>query len=213
MNTTSETMQHQPARATGLKWVAGGSMVEAIGAFATIALAIVGLAGVLSATLAAIATIVIGASILIEGGAFTAGAATFNRSEGSTLETSGGASASFLGGVAGIILGILALLGVAWATLVSVAVLVYGASFMLSSISAERFSSTVGTQGAGAELSTAGTSGHFIVGVAAVVLGILAVVGLSQLTLVLVGLLCLGAGALFSGSALGVRSASAATHV
>jgi hypothetical protein len=45
-----------------------------------------------------------------------------------------------------------------------------------------------------------------MVGVACVVLGILAVAGVSQLVLILVGLLCLGGGALFSGSLTGVRS-------
>jgi hypothetical protein len=124
------------------------------------------------------------------------------------MEAGGGASAGFLGGIAGIVLGILALLGVATMTLLSVAILVYGASFMLSGISAERLVGSLGTHGTAGEM----TSGHFMVGIAALVLGILAVVGLSQLTLVLVGLLCLGTGALFSGSALGARSASAVAH-
>jgi hypothetical protein len=44
-----------------------------------------------------------------------------------------------------------------------------------------------------------------LIGLGAVVLGILAVIGLSSLTLVLIGLLSLGASALFSGSAHGTR--------
>jgi len=203
-------MQNQPARETGLKWVAGGSMVEAIGAMATIALAIVGLAGVLSTTLAAIATIVIGAAILVEGGAFTAGAAT-TRHEARAFEAGGSAGAGFLGGIAGMVLGILALLGVAPLTLLAVAVLVYGATFLAGGMG-ERGAS-FGALGTGADAAAGSAdAGHVMVGIAAIVLGILAVVGVSQLTLVLVGLLCLGAAALFSGSALGARSMAAVSR-
>ncbi len=75
MNGTTQThaIQAQPAQhESALKWAAGGSMMEAVGAIATIALAIVGLAGVFSPTMASIATIVIGAAILLEGGAMGA---------------------------------------------------------------------------------------------------------------------------------------------
>lgn len=200
MNTSVETMQHQSSRGTGLKWVAGGSMVEAIGALATIALAIVGLAGVLSAPLAAIATIIFGAAILIECGAFATGRAVNAKMSAERMAEYGANSPEFLGGVAGIILGILALLGVAAATLLSVAVLVYGGTLLLSSISSRAES---GTFESGLEL---GSGSRLMVGVAAVVLGILAIVGSSSLTLVLVGLLTLGAAALFSGSMTSARS-------
>lgn len=196
MNTT-ETVQ-RPFRETSLKWVAGGSAVEAIGALATIALAIVGLAGILSSTVAAIATIILGAAILTQGGAFAAG----NLSSGETQFRESGSSASFLGGVAGIVLGILALLGIAAPTLLAVAVIVFGATFFLGS-----GSWAMNAQGSVVESGFSG--GEIMVGLAGIVLGILAVVGLSQLTLVLVALLCLGASALFGGSAAGARSVSA----
>ena len=104
------------------------------------------------------------------------------------------ASAGFLGGVAGIVLGILALLGVAPLTLLSVAVLV---SARPSSRAAWAIRGALGQLWRGGTDATAGNAdaGHIMVGIAAIVLGILAVVGVSQLTLVLVGLLCLGGGA------------------
>ncbi|HEV2394699.1 MAG TPA: hypothetical protein VG146_20295 [Verrucomicrobiae bacterium] len=195
MNTATETIQHQSMRESAFKLAAGGSLVEAIGALATIALAIVGLAGVFSPTMAAIATIVIGASILIEGGSF--GAVTTRESASVTERTewSGGMSAGFLGGLTGIVLGILALLGVAQMTLLSVAILTFGASFFLGSMS---FMSVM----------PATVGGQVLVGLAALVLGILAVIGLDPLTLVLVGLLALGAASLFSGAAFGAKSLS-----
>src|SRR5579864_5401606 len=112
MNTATETIQHQSMRESAFKLAAGGSLLEAIGALATIVLAIVGLAGVFSPTMATIATIVIGASILIEGRSFGAVTTRESSSVTETTEWSGGMSAGFLGGLTGIVLGILALLGV-----------------------------------------------------------------------------------------------------
>lgn len=206
MNTTTETIQH-PIQASTFKWVAGGSMAEAIGALATMALAIVGLAGVLSTTLAAIATIVLGAAILVQCGAFGAGVAV-SRTVGEAQVESAGLSAEFLGGVTGIVLGILALLDVAPLTLLSVALLAFGASFLLSSSGSIWFNQA----GYGTSVSRVGAAnngGQVMIGLGALVLGILAVIGLAQLTLILVGLLSLGAAALFSGSSAGARSYAA----
>ena len=72
MNTTTAALPNRHTRGRGLSWVANGSMMEAFGAIASMALAIVGLAGVFSATLAAIATIIIGAAILMESDFFGA---------------------------------------------------------------------------------------------------------------------------------------------
>ena len=101
-------------------------------------------------------------------------------------------------------LGILALLGVSAPTLLSIAVIVFGGSFLLG----------IGgyTTGAGGTEVSATSGGQIMAGLAALVLGILAVVGVSQLTLVLVALLCLGAFALFTGSSMGARSASAVSR-
>jgi len=200
MNMTSETIQ-KPFRETSFKWAAGGSAIEAIGALAAMALAIVGLAGILSVTVAAIATIILGAAILTQGGAFTTGAVK----AGSGVETrfcECTSSASFLGGMAGIVLGVLALLNIAAPTLLATAVIVFGATFFLGGGSMPLGSAETPSPAFG----WAPTGGEIMVGLATMVLGILAVVGLSQLTLVLVALLCLGASALFAG---GVRSFSA----
>lgn len=152
----------------------GGSLLEGFGAIATIALAIVGLAGVFSSTMASIASIVLGAATLVEAGAFGVKNAegTYVRTERSFL---GGATAvDFQGGLATVVLGILALLGVAPATLLAVSVIALGATFLLS--------------------------GRVLIGLGAAVLGILAVVGLDAWTLVLTGFLVLGTGLLFTGS-------------
>jgi hypothetical protein len=59
----SMTLSHMTARETTYGWVA-----DAIGGIATVVLAIIGLSGSHSETILAIATIVFGAALLIEGG-------------------------------------------------------------------------------------------------------------------------------------------------
>ncbi|HEV2208252.1 MAG TPA: hypothetical protein VG167_05715 [Verrucomicrobiae bacterium] len=182
---------------TSRKWVAGGSMMEAIGAIATIALAIVGLTGIWPAILASVATIVTGAAFLIEGGSFGAStvASSSNLGGVSTVntESNAGVSSAFLGGVAGIVLGILALLNVVAPTLLAVSLIVFGATFFLTMLATgDGFSSGAQIMG----------------GLAALVLGILAVCGVAQMSLILVGLLCVGGAGLFAGSALGMRAMS-----
>jgi len=160
-------------------FVAGEALFEGVGAIATIALSIVGLAGVFPATMAAIAAIVLGAAILLEGGAVEFKNGRLARAmpiQG--YETA--AAADIQGGIGAIVLGILALLGVAPLTLLCVTLIAVGAAFLFS--------------------------GRFLSGMAGVVLGILSVAGISSLYLVLVGLLVLGAGLLFAGSEMFARN-------
>jgi hypothetical protein len=109
--------------------------------------------------------------------------------------------------VTGIVLGILALLGVVPLTLLATSVLVYGAAFLLSA--SWTSPATIPATGYQAgEAPFLGSSGHLLVGLSAAVLGILAIIGQAPLTLTLVGLLCLGTGAFFSGSSVGTRAVS-----
>src|SRR5215469_6302546 len=71
MNATEAQAIHTTADDAVMKRMEGGLLGEAIGSIAVIALAIVGLAGVWSTNLAAIATIILAAAILIEGGVLT----------------------------------------------------------------------------------------------------------------------------------------------
>jgi hypothetical protein len=196
MNATQVQTGYQPVhqKEISVRNMAGITLMESIGAIATIALTIAGLTGVYSMTLAAIAMIVLGAAIWIEGGAFVATHTTEVSGESTgarVLRLSEGLEAEFLGGVSGIVLGILALLGVVPMTLLSIGVLVFGASFLFSS----RTWLSSGSQ--------------LMFGLAGSTLGLLAVCGLSPLTLVLVGLMCLGASALFNGAVLSARMAMA----
>src|SRR5690348_6412274 len=103
MNATEAQAIHTSEYGTEVKRIEGGLLGEAIGSIGVIALAIAGLAGAWSTNLAAIATIVLAAAILVEGGV-----------EKEMLVQQGElASTDLLAGFAGVVLGILALIGVA----------------------------------------------------------------------------------------------------
>jgi hypothetical protein len=198
--------------------ITGGSMVEAIGGIATIVLAIVGLAGIFPVYLAGVAAIVLGAALLLQGAAVaarfsellteTAGTRLTNRQLG------GGMTAEFLGGAAGIVLGILALLYVFPGVLLAVATIVFGGVMLLGIGASSRLNALVidrtwegpereVSRRVAGEMVSASNAAQALVGLAAIVLGILALVGIPySLILVLVGLLCLGASVTLSGAAL-----------
>lgn len=111
-----------------LETAAVGSSLEAIAGAIAVALAILALANVYPPLLLAIAVIVLGAGLLARGGAIAAGytglgsAGPERRGSGGRLGV--GSGLEMVTGFAGIVLGILALLGVAAETMASVAVIV-----------------------------------------------------------------------------------------
>jgi hypothetical protein len=209
MNTAETHAVREPTIESLLSGIAGGSITEGIGAVATIALAIVGLAGIYTDIVAAVATIVIGAIILMEGGLVSSAyrrLAAQGANGNQIRELGSGVTAEFFGGLAGIILGILALFGRFPPTLLAVAILVFGAAVLLGGGTVSRLSwllqsqHQAGAQGNNGNVNVVGTGGHTLIGLATIVLGILAIIGLAPMILIQVGLLSLGAGALFSGS-------------
>jgi hypothetical protein len=197
-----------------------GGVVDAIGGVATIVLAIVALSGLGQLTLAAIATIIFGTALLIQGGTMLTEYTKLIGPTGAAgaaeeLTGGGGVSALFLVGAAGIVLGVLALIGIYSQTLTAAAVIAFGGALLLSSNSvwhlyrAKRAWYRTGaarTVSAGEFLAGEMAAGSAILqglaGLAAIVLGILAVTGIYPAVLTLVGLLVLGATVLLSGSTL-----------
>lgn len=196
MNATQVQTGYQPVHQeeVSARTMTRGALMESIGAIATVVLAIAGLAGALPITLAAIATIVFGAAIWLEGGTFIASHSrdfSLGPAGAQVLERNEGLGIEFLGGMCGIVLGVLALLGITPITLLSIGLLVFGSTLLLSS-----------------ETGMVSRN-RALFGLAGLTLGLLAVCGLQPLTLVLVGLLCVGVSALFNGAAAGFRMAIA----
>jgi hypothetical protein len=199
--------------------ISTGSMAEILGGVAAIVLSIVGLAQTASIFMMSVVTILLGVTMLFEGAGI---AADYTRTLAKarpgvmpTGEAGGGMTTEILAGIAGIALGILALLGLFPTTLVPAAIIVFGAAmiFNTSAISElNELKAEVETAGEG-EVSrraargpiSAAISSDTMIGVAAVVLGILAVVNVAPVTLSLVALLSLGAAELLIGTAVGGR--------
>ncbi len=203
--------------------VAAGSITEALGGIGAIVLGILGLAGIVSQTLAAIGVIVVGAALLAEGTAvlskysrLAAGSGTSDSWTGQT-ELGGGVSLEFIGGIGVAVLGVLALLSLAPMTLLAIGVIAYGATLILSagtlsrlnSMEATRYNTDEAHQTIARDAVMGSTAIQMLVGVGGVVLGILALVGISPLTLILVSLLGFGSAILLSGSTLTGRMLSA----
>jgi hypothetical protein len=176
----------------------GSSVTEGIGALSTIVLAILGLAGIFTNIVASVATIVIGAVFLADSMLAKAAISTLNERAGRS-ESGSGMSAGFYAGVAGIVLGILSFFHSA-PVFVAVALLVYGSALLLSGGTLARINWLLANPEGAESAAPAGSSGSVFMGLAVTVLGILAVIGLVPMTLALVGLLCLGAGAFFNGA-------------
>jgi hypothetical protein len=195
-----------------------GGLADATGRIATIVLAIIALAGVHPEVMLPIAVIVFGAALLIQGGTMLSEYASIifpAGSAGAPSEQIGAGSLAtlFLVGVAGIVLGILALLGIEAGILSAIAVIAFGSALLLSSNSVRNLymlqssasrsaAPRAGTERLAGEMASGSSGVQMLAGLAAIVLGILAVIGINQIALLLAALVVLGATVILTGSAL-----------
>jgi hypothetical protein len=193
-----------------------GGFADAAGGIASVVLAIIGLAGTASETMVAIAVIIFGAALLIQGGTLLSEYAGIMFPPGGSHmagEFGGGSlSAVFLAGAAGIVLGILALLGLNPGILTAAAIIAFGAALVLSSnsvwhlhtlkrsaLAAEKQS---GSEILANEMAFGSASLQALAGLAGVVLGIIALAGTHTVMLALIALLVLGGTLILTGSTL-----------
>jgi hypothetical protein len=195
------------------QWEHTALTTELILALGAVVLGIIGLIGLFPTQLAAIATIAVGVMLLCEGGSivFRAYGLLSEAGAGETAavsEVSRAITTEFLAGVAGVVLGILALVGVVPLTLMAVAVITYGGMLWLTSGGSIGFDwPAIGddemVRRLVRSLRGVAADAQLLVGLAGVVLGILGLAGIKSLTLVLVALLAIGASALLRSSAVG----------
>jgi len=197
-----------------------GGLVDALGGIATAVLAIIALSGFAREVLAGVATIVFGAALLVQAGTILSEYANVVLPAGVGASSIGaealggdGVSAMFLVGAAGVVLGVLALLGIVAPVLTAVAIIAFGGALVLSAGSARHLYQLQtalrrgGLAQSGGELiagqMSAGSGGlQMLSGLAALVLGILAVSGVYTPILTLVALLVLGVTIIMTGSTL-----------
>jgi hypothetical protein len=190
-----------------------GSVGEAVGGAAGLVLAILGLLGILPLTLDAISGIVLGVAVLL-GGAALAG--RYSRAVPPTTlprartDISGALGLQAIAGIAAIVLGVLALLGVNSLELLGITAIVLGAALLGVGGGIARLARSarwLRSEAARSDVDPASVTGGWeaLVGIAAVVLGILTLTGHAPLTLTLVAMLCMGAALLVAGSLVASR--------
>ncbi len=204
-----------------------GGMLDAVGGIATVALAIIGLAGLVPEVLMGVATIVFGAALIIQAGALlselsgiSSSASAIAANAAADSLSGGGVGVMFMVGVAGIVLGILALLGITPLVLCASALIAFGGALLLGSGSVRSVHqlqaavrragiatapgavTTSGNELLASEMAAGSAGAQLLSGIAALVLGIVALSGVSSLALVLVGLLVIGASNILAGGTL-----------
>lgn len=220
--TTHEPQAEALDRSTSLRYLLGGSLSEGLAGAGAVAVAIIALASGSAMTLMAIATILVGGALIFEGGAIAARFASLlhETSEGrlDAMEFGTGMTAQVIGGVGVTTLGILALLGIAPTSLVSVAAIVAGGSVLLGAGTTARLNAVKINRSGGSEESkglahgaVSSASGvQLFIGIGAITLGILGVLGispnlLSTIAMLGVGFAVLMGGAAISGLAMAIR--------
>ena len=205
-----------------------GLLTEGAAGIATIVLGVIALAGISAGLLASIITIIIGVGLLVQ--AFNAGAEASREPNASGTAVAASARGAELGGevminvaagLTGIILGILGLVAVHTQYLVPAALIVFGGALVLSgAVSAQAKTATAMTaSGTPVQVSYQGSSAsmsglEILVGFAAVILGILALLFEASWVLPLVGFIAVGAAMLivsatFSGAVVRLFTATA----
>ena len=195
-----------------------GSAAEALGGAAAAVLALVGLTGTASVNVAAVACITLGVVFLLGSGLFAAEYHKVVSDVGGTpwsaAEYGGGLGAQAIAGIAAIMLGILALLGIDPQIILSTTVLSLGAGLLLGSGVVARMARVHPENGENADAFTGRVSGQLasgasgsqsLIGFGAVLLGILGLLNFAPLLLVLTALLGIGLANFVSGSAMASR--------
>jgi len=188
---------------------------ESITGAIAVVLAILGLIGVLPGVFAAVSTIAVGVALAVAGSAL---AAHYTRTLGGNElvyerhEGERGMRMEALASVGGVVLGILALIGVSPITLLPIAAIVLGGALLMVGGSAARVESLTRSQVAtGARpiplehAPYVATGSDLLVGVGAIVLGILGLSGHAPQTLTLIAMLGIGAAVLLNGSTIAAR--------
>lgn len=181
----------------------GGAALELIGGAGAVVLGILGLLGDYPAMFAEIGAIAAGGGLLVHGIATAARWRDVSRRAGATNVVSVGIGGEAIAGAGGVVLGILALLGVIPMTLMAISAIAVGAG-MLFAAPAQPEIVGEGPNQRVVQAARAGGGIEGIAGAGAIVLGILALVHVGPtITMTLIAMLAVGGGLVLAGGALG----------
>ncbi len=202
---------------TNAQILRGGFAAEGVAGIIGVVLAILGLLNILPQMLLPIASIVLGAAFLLNGGAVSSRFSKLlnetAKDRFDTTEWSVGLTSEFLGGIAAVIFGILTLLHIAPAILMPVAAIVFGATLLFGSGITDRLNHLEMPKSeeyeafreVARESVKVATGVEILLGLSAVILGIIAVAGINWMTLTYVALLCVGVSNVTNGSAIAAK--------
>lgn len=197
------------------KTIFGGSLVETVAAGITIVLSLIALSGTAVGILFPVGVIAMAIAFLVEGGAISM---RFSRLLAEACQRDVlkadfvgiGLTAEIVGGLSGLVLGILAITGMAPMILLPVSVIIYGVTLILSSglvirlndLEFEGVTESARYRKIAHEMTTAAAAVEFLLGIGSLILGIVAITGIYSLTLSLVALLIIGISAFVTGAAI-----------
>lgn len=196
-------------RPTAVAESTAGGVFELIGAATASVLAVIGLFGIASLELAIVGTIAVGIALLAQGSTI---AARWNHAQhipATERIEAAGIGTEVMGGFAAVVIGIIAAVGISPFVMLPAAALVLGASLLLGGPAQPALAARATSRRWYVTRDAVRSSGGIMVmaGVAAVVLGILALVGGPVVTLALVAVLCVAAALIVAGGALTARIA------
>jgi len=200
------------------KVLLGGSFAETVAGAGSVVLAILGLVGILPESLLAVSIVALGAAFILESSSIGSRFSWVLRQTAHTSfevgEVGVGMTTQFIGGAAGIGLGVLSLLGLVPNILLPVGVIIFGLTLISSVGVKARLNDLEVECGQSHEMAgrvmreaVSTSSGiQILFGLGAATLGVLSLVGVfAPITLTLVATLAVGGASLFSGAAVSAR--------
>ncbi|HEX5437200.1 MAG TPA: hypothetical protein VFW98_08570 [Gemmatimonadaceae bacterium] len=210
---TDTQMDPTPTDPNAITDVRTGSMGEASMGVGAAVLGILGLIGLAPRALDSIACIAVGVGLLAASRAISRAvpAPTADSARHPRQAIPSSLAMTSLAGVAGVVLGILALIGIGALAMLSAAAIVLGAGLIMAGgararIEALWYARTAGDTRIMEDVAYAASGSDVLVGIGAVVLGILALGGFAPITLTLIAMLSLGAAILLGGSTITARA-------
>jgi hypothetical protein len=188
-----------------------GAIIEAAGGLIAVVLCILGLSSVHPLVMAASATIAVGVSFLLSGGAaamlgsrLVYSTRLFGTRAASDDAAAAGSLMEFVAGCIGILMGVVAVVGFYGMRPVAVALIAFGATLLFSLRSTthvREFHASHAHRPGLWRMARTATGMQALFGVSVAVLGVLALVGINPVGIALSGALVAGASQLLSGSA------------
>jgi len=195
----------------------GGAGAEAIAGIGAVALSVIGLAHIYPNLLLAVSGIAVGVGLLLKGSALAAEhrklLALIAPNKLLRVTVDMGMSVEVIGGLVAIVLGILSVLALNASVLMPAAAIVVGTALLLASGTTARMNAlrlaTQDVEGTAMhvarELVNGSAMTEVLVGMGAIVLGILSLIGAAPTVLALVAFLSIGSSLALSGSTIGGR--------